>query len=92
MEIGCHPGDDGNVFVGVYAANKIEVNAKSNATSKDKIETVSILMLVIYGCANDDMYLFSYFSTVGRDMTACILTEPKHKVSEIWFLQGRNNP
>ena len=27
MELGCHPGDDGNVFVGVYAANKIEVNA-----------------------------------------------------------------
>lgn len=24
MEIGCHPGDDGNVFVGVYAPNKIE--------------------------------------------------------------------
>jgi len=24
MEIGCHPGDDGHVFVGVYAPNKIE--------------------------------------------------------------------
>ena len=25
MEIGCDAADDGNVFVGVYAPNKIEV-------------------------------------------------------------------
>jgi len=32
MEIGCHPGDDGHVFVGVYAPNKIEVHVKQSQT------------------------------------------------------------